>query len=88
MLDAFVIFTRGGSVLFSEQLVALRGEPVEALVRDCLLTERAGGAAFTYAADGAAYALKWAFHNEKGLVFVAVCAPGKAGHRARRKRRG
>ena len=72
MLDAFLIFTRGGLVLFSEQLVALRGEPVEALVRDCLLTERAGGAGFTYAADGAAYALKWAFHNEKGLVFVAV----------------
>ena len=72
MLDAFVIFTRGGCVLFSEQLVALRGEPVEALVRDCLLQERAGGAGFTYAADGAAYALKWAFHNEKGLVFVAV----------------
>jgi signal recognition particle receptor subunit alpha len=72
MLDAFVIFTRGGVVLFSEQLVALRGEPVEALVRECLLTERAGGAAFSYATDGAAYALKWAFHNEKGLVFVAV----------------
>lgn len=72
MLDAFVIFTRGGVVLFSEQLVALRGEPVEALVRECLLTERAGGAAFNYATDGAAYALKWAFHNEKGLVFVAV----------------
>ena len=89
MLDAFVIFTRGGSVLFSEQLVALRGEPVEALVRDCLLTERAGGAAFTYAADSASYALKWAFHNEKGLVFVAVRPAGRAcekGKRGIRKR--
>ena len=78
MLDAFVVFTRGGVVLFSAQLVALRGEPLEALVRDCLLTERAGGGAFSYSADGAAYALKWVFQNDKGLVFVAVRALRRA----------
>ncbi len=72
MLDAFYIFTKGGLVLFAFQLAALRGEPVEALIRTCLLEERAGDAAFSYAADGAAYALKWTFHNEAALVFVAV----------------
>ena len=58
------------SVIASE--APLRGEPVEALIRTCLLEERAGDAAFSYAADAAAYALKWTFHNEAGLVFVAV----------------
>ena len=72
MLDGFFIFTKGGLVLFRAQLAPLRGEPVEALIRTCLLEERAGDAAFSYAADAAAYALKWTFHNEAGLVFVAV----------------
>jgi signal recognition particle receptor subunit alpha len=80
MLDAFYIFTKGGLVLFSYQLAALRGEPVDALVRGCLLEERGAQEGFAYTApDGAAYALKWAFHNEAALVFVAV-------RRARRMR--
>ena len=44
-----------------------------ALITTCLLEERAGDDAFSYTApDGVAYALKWTFHNEAGLVFVAV----------------
>ncbi len=74
MLDAFFVFTKGGLVLFSFLLAPLRGEPVEALIRTCLLEERRGEEAFTYAADSASYALKWAFHNEAALVFVAVRA--------------
>lgn len=43
-----------------------------ALYRSCLLEERAGDSSFQYDAAGAAYTLKWRFHNELGLVFVAV----------------
>jgi hypothetical protein len=83
MLDAFYIFTKGGLVLFSFLLAPLRGEPVEALIRTCLLEERAGDEAFTYAADAASYALKWAFHNEAALVFVAVRTHAARGQLAR-----
>lgn len=46
---------------------------MNALIRSCLLEERTGEGIFTYKpAGGAAYALKWTFHNRLGLVFVAV----------------
>lgn len=51
---------------------ALKGSPVDALIRTCLLEERAGDSSFQYDAAGAGYTLKWRFHNELGLVFVAV----------------
>ncbi|KAL0396538.1 UNVERIFIED_CONTAM: Signal recognition particle receptor subunit alpha [Sesamum calycinum] len=41
-------------------------------MRSCLLEERSGAASYNYDAPGAAYTLKWTFHNELGLVFVAV----------------
>jgi hypothetical protein len=40
--------------------------------RTCLLEERGGDSSFQYDAAGAGYTLKWRFHNELGLVFVAV----------------
>ncbi|KAF6256404.1 SRP54-type protein, partial [Scenedesmus sp. NREL 46B-D3] len=55
---------------------ALKHNPLDALnalIRTCLLEERSGDAAFTYAPKvGAQQALKWTFHNGLGLVFVAV----------------
>lgn len=72
MLDAFYIFTKGGLILFSFSLAALKGNPVEALIRTCLLEERTADAAFNYTFDNASYCLKWSIHNELGLVFVAV----------------
>lgn len=51
---------------------ALKGSPVDALIRTCLLEERAGDSSFQYDTAGAGYTLKWRFHNELGLVFVAV----------------
>jgi len=72
-LESFSVFTKGGFVLFSHQNATLSGDPVGALITTCLLEERAGDDAFSYTApDGVAYALKWTFHNEAGLVFVAV----------------
>lgn len=72
MLDHFSIFTRGGLVLFTFQLSALKGSPLDALIQTCLLQERSGETSFRYGQGASAYTLKWSFHNELGLVFVAV----------------
>ncbi|CAM6128802.1 unnamed protein product [Calypogeia fissa] len=74
MLEQLLIFTRGGLVLWTYHELgnALKGSPIDALIRSCLLEERAGDSAFQYDVSGASYTLKWTFHNELGLVFVAV----------------
>eukprot|EP01018_Ginkgo_biloba_P018751 Gb_28578 [translate_table: standard] len=74
MLEQLLIFTRGGLVLWTWRELgnALKGSPIDALIRSCLLEERSGDASYQYIAAGAAYKLKWIFHNELGLVFVAV----------------
>lgn len=68
MLDYFAIFTKGGALLWTLQFTtALKHSPLEALnalIRTCLLEERSGDSAFSYAPKaGAAQALKWTFHN-------------------------
>ncbi|KAJ4832603.1 hypothetical protein Tsubulata_027152 [Turnera subulata] len=74
MLEQLLIFTRGGLILWTckELGNALKGSPIDTLIRSCLLEERSGLASFNYDAAGAGYTLKWTFHNELGLVFVAV----------------
>ncbi|KAL8493051.1 hypothetical protein ACS0TY_024311 [Phlomoides rotata] len=74
MLEQLLIFTRGGLILWTckELGNALRGSPIDTLIRSCLLEERSGTASYNYDAPGASYTLKWTFHNELGLVFVAV----------------
>ncbi|KAL8094680.1 hypothetical protein AgCh_036271 [Apium graveolens] len=74
MLEQLLIFTRGGLILWTcnELGNALKGSPIDTLIRSCLLEERSGAASYNYDAPGAAYTLKWTFHNELNLVFVAV----------------
>ncbi|KAF8400511.1 hypothetical protein HHK36_013809 [Tetracentron sinense] len=74
MLEQLLIFTRGGLILWTckELGNALKGSPIDTLIRSCLLEERSGAASFNYDAPGAAYTLKWTFHNDLGLIFVAV----------------
>lgn len=76
MLDYFAIFTKGGALLWTLQFTALKHSPVEALnalIRTCLLEERAGETSYTYAPKlGAAQTLVWTYNNSLGLVFVAV----------------
>ncbi|CAL1382756.1 unnamed protein product [Linum trigynum] len=74
MLEQLLIFTRGGLILWTckELGNALKGSPIDTLIRFCLLEERSGSNSYNYDAPGAAYTLKWTFHNELGLVFVAV----------------
>ena len=64
MLDYLAIFTKGGALLWAWQLGQLRGDPVGALIRGCLLEDRAGERAFAYALPGGGgYTVKWSLHN-------------------------
>ena len=80
MLDTFCIFTKGGALLWTIQLAALRGDPVNALIRSCLLEERLGESSFSYTPpSGSAYTMKWTLHNVRQLLdrspifFVLLC---------------
>lgn len=73
MLDAVVAFTRGGEVLWRwkggskhSNTAAATNAPLDALVRSCLLEDRASEASFAWDAPGVgggAYTLKWSLHN-------------------------
>ena len=68
MLDYFAIFTKGGALLWAFQLTALKGDPVNALVRECLLEDRSAERSYTYnAGAGGGYTLKWSFNNVRSL---------------------
>ncbi|KAH8554776.1 SRP54-type protein [Umbelopsis sp. PMI_123] len=66
MLDLCTVLTKGGYVLWQKNYTHINGAPVDALIRDVLIEERAG--ITSYNKDS--YALKWTFLNEKDLVFV------------------
>mmetsp|Transcript_43247 Transcript_43247/g.123280 ORF Transcript_43247/g.123280 Transcript_43247/m.123280 type:complete len:620 (-) Transcript_43247:94-1953(-) len=68
MIDAFYIFTKGGLLLWSTQLVKVRGGPVDRLIREVLLEERVGETS----ACLDSYNLKWKLLNEMDLFFVVV----------------
>lgn len=74
MLDYFCVFTKGGTLLWALSFVgSLKGDPINTLIRACLLEERAAQSSFDYIIpSGGAYALKWSLNNGLGLVFVAV----------------
>ena len=67
MLEYACIFTKGGALLWTWSLVSgsgLRGNPVDALIRTCLLEDRSGESSFTYTPpSGSPYSLKWTMHN-------------------------
>ncbi|KAJ6821485.1 signal recognition particle receptor subunit alpha [Iris pallida] len=75
MLEQLLIFTRGGLILWTCKEIsnALKGSPIETLIKSCLLEERSADASFNYdVSGGGGYTLKWTFSNDLGLVFVAV----------------
>jgi len=72
MLDNFTIFSRGGVKLFSWSAIPLKGSPINTLVSDVLLEERSGLQTFNYTSGSTKYTLRWTFHNELDIVFVAV----------------
>ncbi|KAI8886067.1 P-loop containing nucleoside triphosphate hydrolase protein [Backusella circina FSU 941] len=68
MLDLFTILTKGGFVLWQKNFATLSGSPVDELIKNVLIEERAG--TDSYFKDN--YALKWTFANEVDLVFVVA----------------
>eukprot|EP00890_Picochlorum_soloecismus_P006160 jgi/Picsp_1/6545/NSC_03888-R1_signal recognition particle receptor len=73
MLDQISIFTKGGVLLWTKTFAAVRGDPVNTLIRTCLLEDRTGDSSFAYTAPlGGSYTIKWLFNNSLGLIYVAV----------------
>ncbi|GBC03987.1 hypothetical protein RclHR1_05440005 [Rhizophagus clarus] len=68
MLDFFTILTKGGIVLWSKSFTRITSSPVNSLIGDVLIEERAGENC--YIKDS--YSLKWTFANELDLIFVAA----------------
>jgi len=68
MIDAFYIFTKGGLLLWSTQLVKIKGNPLDRLIREVLLEERVGETS----ANVDSYNLKWKLLNEMDIFFVVV----------------
>lgn len=67
MLEQFLIFHRGGFVLFQLHPGAvLEGDPVGRLVAEQLVEERAAAADFTVGP----YSLKWRLDNQRDVVYV------------------
>lgn len=68
MIDAFYIFAKGGLLLWSTQLVKIKGNPVDWLIKEVLLEERVGET--TAKKDD--YGFQWKLVNEMDLFFVVV----------------
>ena len=82
MLDYFCIFTKGGALLWAMSFTTvLKGDPVNTLIRACLLEERTGDSSFGYTSpSGGAYTLKWTLNNVGAWGRTSrcpiVCSPG------------
>jgi len=68
MIDAFYIFTKGGLLLWSTQLVKINGDPLDRLIKEVLLEEQKGESFKTLDP----YSLKWKLLNDMDLFFVVV----------------
>jgi signal recognition particle receptor subunit alpha len=69
MLDEFVVFDRRGLVLFRRSFIALKGDPVGALIRTVLLETRESTSAALVVGQ---HAVKYALNNKAGLVLACV----------------
>lgn len=74
MIEQFVIFSRGGTVLWcnDQEGSELDMSAVDSLVRNVFLGDRSAESSFKFVFDHVAYLLKWLFNNELGLIFVVV----------------
>ncbi|KAJ3109138.1 hypothetical protein HDU96_007301 [Phlyctochytrium bullatum] len=71
MLDLVQVLTKGGLVLWAREFAELRrsiSHPVDALITDILVEERAGIEHY----DTDCYRVQWTFANDLGLIFVVV----------------
>ena len=67
-INQFTIFSRTGIVLWSLVRDVLRGDPVNRLIGDVLLEDRAASKSH----DLDMYSMKWSLANDVDLVFVCV----------------
>lgn len=72
MLEYLAIFTRGGALLWTfGQLLNIKGDPINALIRNCLLEDRIGEGGYIYRPTGGTpYTLKWTFHNVRSRCLL------------------
>lgn len=74
MLDYVCVFTKGGSLLWALSFVGLKGDPINTLIRACLLEERAGQSSFEYVIpSGGTYAVKWSLNNVRSSCTPLLC---------------
>lgn len=66
MLVLFTILNKGGLVLWQHTFSSVTGGPLESLIKNVLIEERAGTDTYIHES----YALKWTFANDLDLVFV------------------
>jgi signal recognition particle receptor subunit alpha len=70
MLHLCTVFTKGGAVLWNAQNEVIRGaSPISAFIEQILLQDKAGA---LKSFDCGEYTLKWTFHNDLNLIFVAL----------------
>jgi signal recognition particle receptor subunit alpha len=69
MLHLCTVFTKGGAVLWDTQNEVIRGSPINAFIQQVLLQDKAGA---LKSFDYGEYTLKWTFHNDLNLIFVAL----------------
>jgi signal recognition particle receptor subunit alpha len=72
MIDAFYIFTKGGLLLWSTQLVKVKGDPIDRLIKEVLLEERVGETFTNIQVTDTTYSLKWKLLNDIDLFLVVV----------------
>lgn len=65
MLECFVIFTKGGAVLWKVgQPFDQSGSPIDSLIQQCLLEDRGGESSYLFQpASGTPLTLKWTLDN-------------------------
>jgi len=68
MIDLFTILTKGGVVLWTKNFTTVTNNPIDSLIKDVLINERADSTSYIKNE----YELKWKFSNETNLIFVVV----------------
>lgn len=68
MIDQFVIFERGGTILWSRNYDRIKGDPLLVLVRSVLLEDRLSLSEMSVQN----YTMKWTLDNPRGLFFVVL----------------
>jgi len=67
MIESITIITKGGLVLFTHTFAQVKGNPINALIKNVLLEDRVSEKSYHY---NEIYTLKWALDNLNEVLFV------------------